>query len=201
MYLDLNFDKDEYEQKLSEHESVLDLKDRDRRCFDRKTKPDSSKYLLQETKSSFKMKSQFQISKKQFFAKITKDTPNPSTTKSRTYSNPSTDKVTQNSTSKNLPNSNPNFAYGSIRASPSTSSLGSESIVGGGKFDFSKKNNMANMMANTELVVESYGFPNKPEYEELVCDENPLIESASKSPGAKGIFTKLFAFHIIIYLV
>lgn len=189
MYLDLDFDKDEYEQKLMEHESVLDRKDRDKKYLDRKTRLDSSKYLLQETKSSFKMKSQFQISKKQFFAKIAKDAPNIPTTKARTYSN--SDKLIQHhSASKNLTNSNPNIAYGLIRASASVSSLASEPIVGERKFDFSKKNNSVNPMNNRELVVESYSFANKPEHEETIYDENPLIETeaVSKTPDSKGIY-------------
>lgn len=196
MYLDLDFDKDECENKLIEHESILDKRQRDKSQFERKSKVDASKYLLHETKSSFKMKSQFQISKKQFFAKIGKDRPNFPTTKPRTNSNPGPDKLSQ---SYSMPKSNTNpFTQASIRSSASVSSLGSESMLGERKFDFAKKNNRAYPLNNTELVVESYAFPNKPEYGELVVDKDNIDEllqnepgSKTKTPDAKGIFRKL----------
>lgn len=194
MYLDLDFDKIECENKLTEHESILDRKDRDKNYFDRKSKLEASKYLLQETKSSFKMKSQFQISKKQFFAKIANDRANIPTAQSKINLNSIEDKLAQHYlTSKNNSNKNSNIAYGSIRTSASASSLGSESIVGGRKFDFAKKSNAVNSMNNTELVVESYGFPKKPEYDELVVDkniidENPSTETVSRPFDTKGTF-------------
>lgn len=183
MYLDLDFDRDECENKLTEHESVLGGNGRDKNNFERKAKLDASKFLLHETKSSFKMKSQFQISKKQFFSKVAaKDRPN--------YPTSSTDKLTPHyATSK----SNLNSSYGSIRTSASVSSLGER------KFEFTKKSNPANSKNNTELVVESYGFTNKPDYEVFVADtniadESPPIETMSKSPDAKGIFRRSFTF-------
>lgn len=180
MYLDLDFDRDECENKLTEHKSVLDKNGRVQNNFERKTKLDASKFLLHETKSSFKMKSQFQISKKQFFAKVAKDRPN--------YPTSSTDKLTPHyATSK----SNLNSSYGSIRTSASVSSLGER------KFDFTKKCNPVTAKKNTELVVESYGFHSKPDYEEFVSDtnigdESPPIETLSKSPDAKGIYRRSF---------
>lgn len=192
MYLDLDFDKDEYENKLKEHESILDQKHRDKSQFKRVSNLDASKYLLQETISSLKMKSQFQISKKQFFAKIGKDRPKLPTSQPRTTNlKSSADKLTQQYTSSKN-NSHTNSAYGMIRTSPSTSSLGSESVIGERKSEFSKKSNPMNSMSNTELIVESYGFHDKPEPEEFVFnkksfDASPLSESA-KQFEPKGRF-------------
>lgn len=187
MYLDLDFDKDECEHKLAEHESMLDQRDR---------KLNASKYLLHETKSSFKMKSQFQISKKQFFATISKDRPNVSAAPAKVNLNSSADKLTQNyTTSKNHSSTNSNFAYGSIRTNASAASLGAESMAGERKFDSAKKsNNVVNSMKNMELVVESYGFRNnKPDSGDSVDDKNfidevSLTEPVSKPLDAKGIF-------------
>lgn len=179
MHLDLDFDKYDCENKLQEHESILDQ--RNKNYFENKSRLDASKYLLQETKSSFKMKSQFQISKKQFFAKIAKDKTNIPMTKARTNLNSSAEKLT---TSKKNPSRNSNFAYGS------TSSLGSESLMAERKFDLFKKNNPVNSITNAELVVESYALPNKPEHElqdeENIIDQNPPSEWLSKTPDSKG---------------
>lgn len=192
MYLDLDFDKDECENKFKEHESILSQKQQEKNYFDRQSKRDS-KYLLHETISSLKMKSQFQISKKQFFAKIGKDRPKITTSQTKAMSvKPSPDKLMQQfSTSKN--NMNTNSAYGMIRTSTSTSSLGSDAIVGDRKFEFNKKSNQMNSMSNTELVVESYGFHDKPELEEYFVnkktfEESPLSETESKKLYFKGTF-------------
>ncbi len=182
MYLDLDFDRNEYENKLMEHESILDRKDR-------KTRLDASKYLVQETKSSYKMKSQFQISKKQFFAKLAKDRPIIPATRVSTNANSDVDKPKSSAS--------PNFAYGSIRTCASTTSLGSEKINGERKFDFPKKSNLStnSIMNNTELVVESYGFRNRPNYDHVTVenkaiDETPLNESVFRDD--KGKFRRFF---------
>lgn len=183
--LDLDFDRDELENKLSEHESVLDGRYRD---SDRKTKRDSSKSLLNETKSSFKMKSQFQISKKQFFAKIAKERSIiPTAGKARTQSNSVVEKlVYQFSPAKNNTSWSPNSAYGSIRSCASTSNL----TLGASGSDLLKKSNaMTNStMNNVELVVEPYGYHNKPQIDDGLMveskanDENPSIDSVPKTP-------------------
>lgn len=193
MYLDLDFDKDECENKFKEHESILKQKQQEKNYFARQSKPDSSKYLLHETISSLKMKSQFQISKKQFFAKIGKDRPKITGSQTRAMNvKPSPDKLMQQySTSKN--NINTNSTYGMIRTSASTSSLGSDAVVGERKIEFNKKSNRMNSMSNTELVVESYGFQDKPELEEFfgnkkTFEEIPLPETDSEKFDFKGKF-------------
>lgn len=187
MYLDLDFDKDECENKFKEHESILNQKHQEKNYFDRQSKPDASKFLLHETISSLKMKSQFQISKKQFFAKIGKDRPKITTSQTRAINvKPSPEKLMQqNSTSKN--NMNTNSAYGMIRASTSASSLGSDAIVGDRKFEFSKKSNQMNSMSNTELVVESYGFHDKPELEEYFVSKKSFEDTHLSEPESKKL--------------
>lgn len=192
MYLDLDFDKDECEKKLSEHESNLNLSQQYKNNFERQSKFDMSNYLLKQTVSSLKMKSQFQISKKQFLAKIGKDK---SKVPPMNFSS-SSDKLThQYSTHKN--SSNMNSAYGTIRTSTSVSSLGSESVVGKRKFNSARISNDMNLNKNTELIVESYGFLNKPEPEEFVVDtktfdESPSSETASKKSDASGRFSTFY---------
>ncbi|XP_037025534.1 uncharacterized protein LOC119066925 isoform X3 [Bradysia coprophila] len=182
MYLDLNFDKDEYENKLLEHESVLDGKYRD---SERTAKRDASKYPIQEMKSSCKTKSQFQISKKRFFAKIAKDRSIiPTAGRARTISSSAVDKlVYQFSPAKNSTTMSPK-AYGPIRTCASTYSLTSGAL---GSDSCKKGNLIPNAMNNVELVVESYGFLKKSESDGLMVestarDENPSIESVSKTP-------------------
>lgn len=192
MYIDLGFDKDECDNKFDDYESNSDRNRKEKNSLQRPNKLDASHYVLQETISSLKMKSKFQISKKEFFSKIGKDKPviNSSQTRSLNAASSSDKSVShQYSTSKSV--SNTNSAYGSLRINDSTRT-GSESGAAKKNLDASKKSSQMNSLNNTELIVQSYGFHhNQQEQQKFVVDkkmfdERPLVENGGEETEGAG---------------
>ncbi|KAJ6646268.1 Zinc finger C2HC domain-containing protein 1A [Pseudolycoriella hygida] len=180
MYLDLDFDKDECESKLTEYESVLDGKQRDGNRFSRQAMIDSS--LAIEPKSCLRMKSNFQLSKMDFFSKIAKDRSPLPTIKAKTNFESNAEKF--NWTLKTNKSASPKFVSAEQSATPP--GLFSDHNVGERKIDPSRKCNPSNSLNNTELVVQSI-FPDSTEYEKFTkMEENSAMKNVSGPSDYKG---------------